>query len=200
MPCAMTSMSAQLEFRIFGTDLARQRSILTTQFSPCDSETRSDLYLIGSRPALSFKLRGGAALDLKELVGHAGKYEKWQPAGWCDLPAPGKTIKAAFPDKPLPDLRPGDEYDVSDLTAEFIRNGFRPVLVHKSREQFSAAPCLAEITRLETEFAPVCWTIAIEGGSAADLDRLGSTLELTEWENQSYPAWIAAQVSPPCPK
>jgi hypothetical protein len=189
-------MSGRLEFRIFGPELAKQRNILSTQFRSRGKETRSDLYFLGRHHSLSYKLRDSAALDLKELVGHEGKYEHWRPCGYCDLPDTGKAIVAAFPgNAALPDLRHGFEYHAPELTAEFVRNGFRAVLVQKSRERFSSERCLVEITRLTTDISADYWTIAIEGSNAADLDRLGSKLGLTGWENQSFPAWITAQVS-----
>lgn len=189
-------MSGRLEFRVFGSDLARQRTILTKQFSLRSSETRSDLYFVGPRDSLSFKLRDGAVLDLKELVGHKGKYEHWKPRGKCNLPAMGKVIEAAFQDNSaLPDLRGDLEYQIRDLTAAFARTGLRPVLVQKSRNHFSAGACLAELTHLVTETTSNYWTICIEGAKPADLDLLGSKLGLTGFDNQSFPAWIAAQAS-----
>lgn len=189
-------MSGRLEYRVFGHDLAEQRTALTTRFRSLGSEKRSDLYFAGPHHSLSYKLRDDATLDLKALVGCKGKLEHWEPRGQCNLPATGKALKAAFQDgSNLPALRPGVTYHAPDLTEEFVRNGCRTVLVRKSRTRFAADTCLAEITGLTTDTCAKYWTVAIEGRNAGDLDRLVSKLGLKKCENQSYPAWIIAQVS-----
>ena len=179
-----------LEFRVFGTDLEAARDILRREVPVPTREERTDVYFLGGAATRSFKLRDQCALDLKELVGHDGDWERWAPRGRCPLPADGEVIIATFPLAELPTLRPGAEYGPGMISVAFEQEGYRRVTVRKAREIYEAGEMRAEFARVEADGLPETMTLALEGPSVARLEEWRNRLGLSDRENMSYPTML----------
>ena len=187
----------RLEFRIFGAQLAQVRSRLAGHAEASATDRRRDVYFAppGLRqPHVSFKLRGGGALDCKRLAGNCGPFERWSPGGCVTLPATGADLAVFAGAEGFPTLTPNQTYSADDIAAAFAAQGNRVFALHKTRQKFRLDGGEAEATRLETPTGAVFWTVAIEAEARTDMDRLVAAIGLTGRRNVNYPAWIAAQL------
>ena len=181
----------RLEYRVFGQDLSEQRAALAAALPVLDREDRDDLYLLGGEGRTSFKLRAGAALDLKVHLGNEDGYERWRNAGRCTLPARTDEILARLAQAAsLPPIARNRVHDAGSVREAFEQAGFRSVAVHKFRTRFGAGACLGEATRLVVGARTPVWTVAIEGQEIRHLDRLKHGLNLAGLPNLNYPQWL----------
>ncbi|WP_121062622.1 hypothetical protein [Chachezhania antarctica] len=186
---------ARLEFRAFGDGLIRPRAAIRDRMTATSRDSREDVYLSDGRPDWAFKLRNGSALDLKHCAQKVGRFERWEPMGLMDLPARGAALTRCFGAAPgFPALEPGQTCDAEDLLAAFTNAGHIARTVRKDRVQFEADTITAEIARIDADFSPDTWTVAIEGTDMAALEDWHAALGLDGLRNVSYPRWIAASL------
>jgi exopolyphosphatase/guanosine-5'-triphosphate,3'-diphosphate pyrophosphatase len=164
--------------------------------SPERVDESEELYLLSLESDASVKLRGGL-MDVKELqrVSDDG-LEQWLP-----------VMKAAFP---LPAAEAGSvltalgvsvpslvrtAYTLEELLEDVVRPSvdLLAIRVHKRRERYTIAGCMAERTEIRTD-REATRTIAVESEDAARVTEAVNELGLASYPNVNVPRGLKALV------
>ena len=184
--------SWRYEWRVWGTELAEQRSRLERLGSTTRITISDELYLIGPNRRANAKIRD-EVLESKRLVDLSQGFEQWRPDISEPLPARASTVARLLADLGLrrsvhgqfdePD-RAGLDDDVPDepvhrsLLVSLVTRSGLAVPVGKRRHHFTLeTEARAEAVEV-TVHDRVRWSIAIESVDVDELGRLRDELGL----------------------
>lgn len=162
---------ARWEWRIFGDAFSAAERRLTAT-TPERVEHSDEVYVVARRSDASVKVRRGA-VDAKRLLRVDGDgLEQWEPVVKAHFPLTPADLASVLALLGVPDRGAGAA-DVDALLA--LVDGepaLRAVHVHKNREHYRFAGCMAESSELRTS-AGAIHTLAVE---SPDRERVGAAV------------------------
>lgn len=184
--------AARYEFRAFGANLDSFAQVLSGSAEEEQVEFSSDTYLV-SRLTLdaNLKLRDNT-LELKKLEARRGILERWNVIAKHDFPVSSEFLKhQVWPELGV-DM---DTPDASELSFDGIAGTVRPnpsldmAELHKERTRYWFASAMAEYVRIGIDDTLV-QSVAVESASAEAVEALIARFGLSQYRNQSYPAFL----------
>jgi len=183
------------EWRTFGESFGDAESRLRAGSGP-EIEVSDELYVLSLESAASVKVRGGS-MDVKRLeaVSEDG-LERWRPVLKAVFPLSAADAGAVLDTLGVAaSALARDEYTLDELLDEVVRPdpALHAIDVHKRRERFTFAGCMAELSQFRTE-AGARRTIAIESEDPARVLAAVSELGLKSRTNVNVPRALKALV------
>jgi exopolyphosphatase / guanosine-5'-triphosphate,3'-diphosphate pyrophosphatase len=175
------------EWRVFGTDIGAAEEAFT-DLTPGRITESDEVYLL-SAAGSNVKIRAGL-MDIKLLREvDADGLERWEPVLKRGFPLPAAEVAKVF--DALGVLAPPltrDAYTLDQFLAELVEPSsvVRAVQVHKRRQRYTLANCMAEVADLEVD-GRVARTIAIESEDPSAVMAAIRSLGLDGHVNTSYP-------------
>jgi exopolyphosphatase/guanosine-5'-triphosphate,3'-diphosphate pyrophosphatase len=182
------------EWRVFGVDLEAAEAALAAS-TPGPVEQSDELYLLSAAGA-NVKVRYGL-MDIKLLREVDGEgLERWEPVLKAGFPLPAAEVVRVF--DALGVLAPPltrDAYSLERFLAELVEpsGAVRAVRVHKRRQRYTLAGCMAEVADLEVD-GRGARTIAVESQDPSAVMAAVRGLGLDGRVNTSYPRALAALI------
>ena len=196
MPVAVTpAIVPRWEWRAFAERFGAAEEKFD-ELSPERVDDSDELYLLSLQSDASVKVRGGL-MDVKELqrVGDDG-LEQWLPVMKVEFPLPaaeaGSVLTALG--AAMPSLA-RTAYTLDELLDELVRPSadLTAVRVHKRRERYTIAGCMAERTEIRTDREGTR-TIAVESEDPARVREAVHELGLASYPNVNVPRGLKALV------
>jgi exopolyphosphatase / guanosine-5'-triphosphate,3'-diphosphate pyrophosphatase len=166
------------------------------RLSPERVEDSDELYMLSLESDASVKVRGGL-MDVKQLqrVSDDG-LEQWLPVTKAAFPLPAAeagSVLAAL-GVAVPTLA-RTAYTLEELVDELVRPSadLMAVRVHKRRERYTIAGCMAERTEISTDRGTTR-TIAVESEDSARVTEAVRELGLASYPNVNVPRGLKALV------
>ena len=162
---------------------------------PSSTEEGDEIYLVSGVSA-NVKVRDDL-MDVKLLREvDADGLERWEPVMKREFPLAPKDVSEVLEalDVPAPELTRAT-YTLDAFLNELIRPNelARVVNVHKRRNRFTVAGCMAELADVVADGRPTR-TIAIESEDAAAVIAAVRAIGLGGYTNTSYPRGLAAMI------
>lgn len=183
---------ARWEWRIFGDAFAVAQRRLTATV-PERVEHSDEIYVVARGSDASVKLRGGR-LDAKRLlrVDNEG-LEQWVPVVKAEFPLTAAELGGVLELLGVPSESPGAETAEAFLALVAREPALCAVGVHKNREHYTFAGCMAESTELRTAGGAI-HTLAIESPDRERVAAAVSALGLAGRSVVSVPRALKALV------
>jgi exopolyphosphatase / guanosine-5'-triphosphate,3'-diphosphate pyrophosphatase len=189
---ALVTIIPRWEWRSFGADFGAAEDALATS-TPGPVEESDELYLLSAAGA-NVKVRYDL-MDIKllrEVDGHG--LERWEPVMKAGFPLPAAEVVRVFDALGVssPPLT-RDAYTLNQFLAELVEpsQAVRAVRVHKRRQRYRLANCMAEVADLEVDGRSTR-TIAVESEDASAVMAAVRSLGLDGQVNTSYPRGLTA--------
>jgi len=185
---------ARWEWRIFGDAFAVAQRRLTAS-APERVEHTDEVYVVARGSDASVKLRAGR-LDAKRLLRVDGEgLEQWEPVVKADFPLGADALGSVLALLGAAEAHAGEgAEDVDALLALVAREPtLRAVRVHKNREHYTFAGCMAESTELRTPMGAI-HTLAVESPDPERVSAAVSALGLADRAVVSVPRALKALV------
>src|SRR5215213_2320090 len=197
MPCggaAVAGIIPRWEWRMFGSDLGAAEAALAAS-TPGPVEESDELYLL-SAAGSNVKVRDGL-MDIKLLREVDGDgLERWEPVLKVGFPLPAAEVVTVFDalGVPAPPLA-RDAYTVDQFLGELVdpTRAVRVVRVHKRRQRYALANCMAEVAELEVD-GRAARTVAVESEDPSAVTAAVRGLGLDTQVNTSYPRGLWARI------
>jgi exopolyphosphatase / guanosine-5'-triphosphate,3'-diphosphate pyrophosphatase len=189
---ALVTIIPRWEWRSLDADFGVAEAALAAS-TPGPVEESDELYLLSAAGG-SVKVRYDL-MDIKllrEVDGHG--LERWEPVMKAGFPLPAAEVSRVF--DALGVLAPPltrDAYTLEQFLAELVEPGgaVRVVRVHKRRQRYTLAGCMAEVADLEVDGRSTR-TIAVESEDASAVMAAVRSLGLDGQVNTSYPRGLTA--------
>jgi exopolyphosphatase / guanosine-5'-triphosphate,3'-diphosphate pyrophosphatase len=193
---ALVRIIPRWEWRIFGTEFGAAEAALAAS-TPGLVEESDELYLL-SAAGTNVKVRYGL-MDIKLLREVDGDgLERWEPVMKAGFPLPAAEVARVLDalGVPAPPLT-RDAYSLEQLLAELVEpsDAVRVVRVHKRRQRYTLANCMAEVADLGVD-GRVARTIAVESEDRSAVMAAVRSLGLSGQVNTSYPRGLWAAQGP----
>jgi len=190
----MTTIVPRWEWRAFGRSFGAAEDALVP-ISPERTEEGDEIYLVSGVSA-NVKVRDDL-MDVKVLREvDADGLERWEPVMKQGFPLGAKDVTEVLEalDVPAPKLTRAT-YTLDGFLNELIRPNdlARVVNVHKRRNRFTVAGCIAELADVVADGRPMR-TIAIESEDSAAVIAAVRAIGLNGYVNTSYPRGLAALI------
>jgi exopolyphosphatase/guanosine-5'-triphosphate,3'-diphosphate pyrophosphatase len=191
---ALVTIIPRWEWRSFGTNLGAAENALAA-LTPGPAEESYELYLL-SVAGSNVKVRDDL-MDIKLLREVDGDgLERWEPVLKASFPLPAAEVSRVF--NTLGVLLPPlarDAYTLDQFLAELVAPSgvVRAVRVHKRRQRYTLANCMAEVADLEVD-GRAARTIALESEDPYAVMAAVRRLGLDGQVNTSYPRGLAALI------
>ena len=191
---ALVTIIPRWEWRIFGADFGVAEAALAAS-APGRVEESDELYLLSAAGA-NVKVRYDL-MDIKLLREVDGDgLERWEPVLKAGFPLPAAEVVRVFDALGVssPPLT-RDAYTLDQFLAELVEPSgvVRAVRVHKRRQRYTLANCMAEVAELEVDGRSTR-TIAVESEDAAAVMATVRSLGLDGHVNTSYPRGLWARM------
>jgi exopolyphosphatase / guanosine-5'-triphosphate,3'-diphosphate pyrophosphatase len=192
---AVAGIIPRWEWRVFGTGFGAAEEAFA-DLTPGPIAESDEVYLL-SAAGSNVKVRDGL-MDIKFLREVDGDgLERWEPVMKAGFPLPAAEVPRVF--DALGVLAPPltrDAYSLDQFLAELVEpsDAVRVVRVHKRRQRYTLADCMAEVADLEVD-GRVARTIAIESEDSAAVIAAVRGVGLDGHSNTSYPRGLAAPVT-----
>ena len=189
---AVAGIIPRWEWRVFGTGFGAAEEAFA-DLTPGPIAESDEVYLL-SAAGSNVKVRDGL-MDIKFLREVDGDgLERWEPVMKAGFPLPAAEVPRVF--DALGVLAPPltrDAYSLDQFLAELVEpsDAVRVVRVHKRRQRYTLADCMAEVAELEVD-GRVARTIAIESEDSAAAIAAVRGVGLDGHSNTSYPRGLAA--------
>ena len=179
---------------MFGSDLGAAEAALAAS-TPGPVEESDELYLL-SAAGSNVKVRDGL-MDIKLLREVDGDgLERWEPVLKVGFPLPAAEVVTVFDalGVPAPPLA-RDAYTVDQFLGELVdpTRAVRVVRVHKRRQRYALANCMAEVAELEVD-GRAARTVAVESEDPSAVTAAVRGLGLDTQVNTSYPRGLWARI------
>jgi exopolyphosphatase / guanosine-5'-triphosphate,3'-diphosphate pyrophosphatase len=190
----VTTIVPRWEWRAFGRSFGAAEAALVP-ITPQRTEEGDELYLF-SGPGANVKVRDDL-MDVKLLREvNADGLERWEPVMKQGFPLATADVSEVLEalDVPAPQLtRP--TYTLDGFLNELIRPNdlARVVNVHKRRNRFTVAGCMAELADVVVDGRPTR-TLAVESEDADAVIAAVRAIGLGGYTNTSYPRGLAALI------
>jgi exopolyphosphatase / guanosine-5'-triphosphate,3'-diphosphate pyrophosphatase len=184
---ALVTIIPRWEWRSFGADFGAAEDALAAS-TPGPIEESDELYLLSAAGA-NVKVRYDL-MDIKLLREVDGDgLERWEPVMKAGFPLPAAEVVKVF--DALGVLAPPltrDAYTLDQFLAELVEPSsvVRAVRVHKRRQRYTLANCMAEVADLEVDGRSTR-TIAVESEDPSAVMAAVRSLGLDGQVNTSYP-------------
>ena len=190
----MTPIVPRWEWRAFGRSFGAAEDALVP-IAPTRTEEGDEIYLVSGVSA-NVKVRDDL-MDVKVLRGvNADGLERWEPVMKQGFPLAAKDVSDVLEalDVPAPELTRAT-YTFDAFLNELVRPNelARVVNVHKRRNRFTVAGCMAELADAVADGRPTR-TLAVESEDAAAVIAAVRDIGLGGYTNTSYPRGLAALV------
>ena len=191
---AVAGIIPRWEWRVFGTGFGAAEEAFAA-LTPGSIAESDEVYLL-SGTGSNVKVRDGL-MDIKFLREVDGDgLERWEPVMKEGFPLPAAEVPRVF--DALGVLAPPltrDAYSLDQFLAELVEpsDGVRVVRVHKRRQRYTLANCMAEVADLEVE-GRVARTIAVESEDPSAVMAAVRRLGLDGQGNTSYLAGLWARM------
>src|SRR6266849_3535718 len=187
---AVDNSQPRYEFRIWGNHLSPLRDRIAATATPSAPRESAETYILSATTdTANVKIRAGL-LDIKLMVEHQGRLERWRPALKAPFPIDARTIvEDVFPDLKV---APPHIERPSYTHGEFIRDLVKPrhdlatVDVMKRRWKFAFEQCTAEFAEVEIAGGVCSETVEFESEDSAAVLRAIAKFGLTAYPNISY--------------
>ena len=191
---ALVTIIPRWEWRSFGADFGAAEAALAAS-TPGPVEESDELYLLSAAGA-NVKVRYDL-MDIKLLREVDGDgLERWEPVMKAAFPLPAAEVVRVFDALGVssPPLT-RDAYTLDQFLAELVEpsDAVRAVRVHKRRQRYTLAGCMAEVADLEVE-GRVARTIAVESEDPSAVMAAVRRLGLDSQVNTSYPRGLWARM------
>jgi exopolyphosphatase / guanosine-5'-triphosphate,3'-diphosphate pyrophosphatase len=191
---ALVTIIPRWEWRIFGVDFGVAEAALAAS-APGRVEESDELYLLSAAGA-NVKVRYDL-MDIKLLREIDGDgLERWEPVLKAGFPLPAAEVVRVFDALGVssPPLT-RDAYTLDQFLAELVEPSgvVRAVRVHKRRQRYTLANCMAEVAELEVDGRSTR-TIAVESEDAFAVMAAVRSLGLDGHVNTSYPRGLWARM------
>jgi exopolyphosphatase / guanosine-5'-triphosphate,3'-diphosphate pyrophosphatase len=191
---SVTTIVPRWEWRAFGRSFGGAEDALVP-IIPTRTEEGDELYLF-SGPGANVKVRDDL-MDVKILREvNADGLERWEPVMKRGFPLSATDVAEVLEalEVPAPQLTRAT-YTLDRFLNELIQPNdlARVVNVHKRRNRFTVAGCMAELADVVADDRPTR-TIAIESEDAAAVIAAVRAVDLDGYVNTSYPRGLAALV------
>jgi len=183
----METIIPRWEWRTFATsfgDADRRFS----QLPPGRMQESDELYLLAPSTDANVKVRDGL-MDIKTLEDvNADGLERWRPVMKGQFPLPAADAAKVCAALQVAPLTLHEVYTLEELQAELTHpsRGVRVVHVHKKRQHYTIAGCLAEMSEVIAE-GHATRTVALECEDPARVHAAVREMGLGQFENVSYP-------------
>jgi exopolyphosphatase/guanosine-5'-triphosphate,3'-diphosphate pyrophosphatase len=191
---AVAGIIPRWEWRVFGTGFGAAEEAFADR--PPGSIAESDEVYLLSAAGSNVKVRDGL-MDIKFLREVDGDgLERWEPVMKAGFPLPAAEVLRVF--DALGVLAPPltrDAYSLDQFLAELVEpsDAVRVVRVHKRRQRYTLANCMAEVADLEVD-GRVARTIAVESEDPSAVIAAVRRLGLDGQVNTSYPRGLWARM------
>ena len=190
----MTTIVPRWEWRAFGRSFGAAEDALVP-ITPERTEEGDEIYLVSGASA-NVKVRDDL-MDIKILREvNAEGLERWEPVMKQGFPLAAKYVSEVLEalDVTAPKL-PRATYTLDVFLNELIRPNdlARVVSVHKRRNRFTVAGCMAELADVVADGRPTR-TFAIESEDAAAVIAAVRAIGLDGYVNTSYPRGLVALI------
>ena len=190
----MTTIVPRWEWRAFGRSFGAAEDALVP-ISPTRTEEGDELYLVSGVSA-NVKVRDDL-MDVKVLREvNADGLERWEPVMKQGFPLATADVSEVLEalDVPAPQLTRAT-YTLEAFLNELIRPNdlARVVNVHKRRNRFTVAGCMAELADVVADGRPTR-TLAVESEDADAVIAAVRAIGLGGYTNTSYPRGLAALI------
>jgi hypothetical protein len=184
----MAETEPRYEFRVWGENLALQRTILERRATPVQASSNEIYFISRATERCNAKLRDDL-MDIKVRIKEHLGLEQWKP-----------TLKAAFPlDRsvigaqifPALEIQPPQlsrpHYELGEFLKEVIEADDRIAIVRlsKTRSKFTLSKCRAEFTEVRFNDVTSC-TVAVESTDSDELLHTLGEIGLEGAQNVSY--------------
>jgi exopolyphosphatase / guanosine-5'-triphosphate,3'-diphosphate pyrophosphatase len=191
---SVTTIVPRWEWRAFGRSFGAAEDALVP-ISPKRTEEGDEIYLVSGVRA-NVKVRDDL-MDVKVLREvNADGLERWEPVMKQGFPLAATDASEVLEalDVTGPNLTRAT-YTLDGFLNELIRSNdvVRVVNVHKRRNRFTAAGCMAELADVVADGRPTR-TLALESEDAAALSAAVRAIGLEGYVNTSYPRGLAALI------
>ncbi len=203
LTCDMTTAGSddtgRWEFRCWPDQPQGSTGILQAEWRQTSSETRTDIYLLPTRPSPRLvKLRHGDQLEIKELREISDRYQYWVQSLTSGFPLDSAEVAqlvASLGAETAPAVSAAG--DARDLIASLAPIGVAGRVVDivetkKSRTLFERGSCRAETTIVTVRGREMV-TIAIEDSDRASAAAAIDDLGLNVYSNVDYGVALGAQ-------
>ena len=193
---AVAGIVPRWEWRVFGTGFEVAEDAFNS-LVPGRVEESDELYLLSAAGA-NVKVRYDL-MDIKLLREVDGDgLERWEPVMKAGFPLPAAEVARVLDalGVPAPPLT-RDAYSLEQLLAELVEpsDAVRVVRVHKRRQRYTLANCMAEVADLGVD-GRVARTIAVESEDRSAVMAAVRSLGLSGQVNTSYPRGLWAAQRP----
>jgi len=191
---AVAGIIPRWEWRVFGTGFGAAEEAFA-DLTPGSIAESDEVYLL-SAAGSNVKVRDGL-MDIKFLREVDGDgLERWEPVMKAGFPLPAAEVPRVF--DALGVLAPPltrDAYSLDQFLAELVEpsDAVRVVRVHKRRQRYTLANCMAEVADLEVD-GRVARTIAVESEDPSAVIAAVRRLGLDGQVNTSYPRGLWARM------
>ena len=190
----MAGIIPRWEWRVFGTGLGAAEEAFA-DLTPGPIAESDEVYLLSAAGG-NVKVRDGL-MDIKLLREVDGDgLERWEPVLKAGFPLPAAEVPRVFDalGVPAPPLT-RDAYRLDQFFAELVApsGAVRVVRVHKRRQRYRLADCMAGVADLEVD-GRVARTIAVESEDPVAVMAAVRRLGLDGQVNTSYPAGLWARM------
>jgi exopolyphosphatase / guanosine-5'-triphosphate,3'-diphosphate pyrophosphatase len=191
---AVAGIIPRWEWRVFGTGFGAAE-VAFADLTPGPIAESDEVYLL-SAAGSNVKVRDGL-MDIKFLREVDGDgLERWEPVMKAGFPLPAAEVPRVF--DALGVLAPPltrDAYSLDQFLAELVEpsDAVRVVRVHKRRQRYTLANCMAEVADLEVD-GQVARTIAVESEDPSTVIAAVRRLGLDGQVNTSYPRGLWARM------
>jgi exopolyphosphatase/guanosine-5'-triphosphate,3'-diphosphate pyrophosphatase len=191
---AVAGIIPRWEWRVFGTGFGAAEEAFS-DLTPGSIAESDEVYLL-SAAGSNVKVRDGL-MDIKFLREVDGDgLERWEPVMKAGFPLPAAEVPRVF--DALGVLAPPltrDAYGLDQFLAELVEpsDAVRVVRVHKRRQRYTLANCMAEVADLEVD-GRVARTIAVESEDPSAVIAAVRRLGLDGQVNTNYPRGLWARM------
>jgi exopolyphosphatase / guanosine-5'-triphosphate,3'-diphosphate pyrophosphatase len=190
----MAGIIPRWEWRVFGSEFGAAEDALAA-LTPTRVEESDELYLLSAAGA-NVKVRDGL-MDIKLLREVDGDgLERWEPVMKQGFPLPAAEVVKVFDALGVSSPPLTRDASTSDqFLAELVEPSgvVRAVRVHKRRQRYTLADCMAEVADLEVD-GRVARTIAVESEDPSAVMAAVRRLGLDGQVNTSYPRGLWAHI------
>jgi exopolyphosphatase/guanosine-5'-triphosphate,3'-diphosphate pyrophosphatase len=191
---SVTAIVPRWEWRAFGRSFGSAEDALVP-ISPERTEEGDEIYLVSGASA-NVKVRDDL-MDVKVLREvNADGLERWEPVMKQGFPLAAKDVSDVLQALDVPAPKPARAtYTLDAFLNELIQPDdlARVVKVHKRRNRFTVAGCMAELADVVADGRPTR-TLAIESEDAAAVIAAVRAIGLGGYTNTSYPRALASLI------
>ena len=191
---AVAGIIPRWEWRVFGTGFGAAEEAFA-DLTPGPIAESDEVYLLAAAGS-NVKVRDGL-MDIKVLREvNADGLERWEPVLKAGFPLPAAEVPRVF--DALGVLAPPltrDAYSLDQFLAELVEpsDAVRVVRVHKRRQRYTLANCMAELADVEVE-GHGTRTVAVESEDPSAVIAAVRGIGLDGAVNTSYPLGLATLV------